>query len=268
MERGIDERPSGPQRAGLARRRRLQTVSAGALVLVLVGAVTLAATNAIRRGRPEANGSLNRTRAAVVPEAQARKPVINRETGRPDRPSKKRRSAEGRRDRRRHVRVHVPIAAVSNSVEPPNPSTRRPVRARPSALKRAKPHKKTVRKEKTARRKKAAPVPTPPGLPLFHCFSAKRKDHYMTADQPSVGQMEESRADYDCSVVGYVYDTQVKGTKAIALDDGTSVYVFSTSEVRTEPECPKHTLYVHRGGVDEWYNTTESDEGVAGYICT
>jgi hypothetical protein len=266
--RGIDERGVGPRRAGLARRRRLQTVSAGTLVLVIVGAATLAGTNAIRRVRPEANGSHDRTRTAALPKAQARKPIINRETGRRVRPPKKRRSTDGRRDRQRHVRVHVPIAAVSDPAEPTSPSIVRPVRARPSARKRAKPHKRTARKAKNVRRKEAAPVPAPPGLPLFHCFSAKRKDHYMTADQPSVGQMEESRADYDCRVIGYVYDTQVNGTKAIALDDGTSVYVFSNSEVRTEPECPKHTLYVHRGGVDQWYNTTESDEGVAGYICT
>jgi hypothetical protein len=118
------------------------------------------------------------------------------------------------------------------------------------------------------RQKKKAQLPAPPGVPLFHCFSAKRKDHYMTADQASVGQMEESRADYDCTVVGYVYDSEVQGTKTIALDDGSSVYVFSSSDVRTKPTCTKHDLYVHRGGRDSWYNTTESDEGVAGYICT
>jgi hypothetical protein len=261
---GRDFRDGGARvpRTGLARRRRLRTALAGAFILVLVGAATVTATNALRSGRPPSFQSPD-PRQAATPATPARKRVTKRnEARRRDKPQTYR-HADRRRAKARRVRVEVAIVAS----DPPLTESAQPSQQVRSARQRHRRPKRVEKRREKIREKKPVPLPAPPGLPLFHCFSAKRKDHYMTADQSSVGQMEESRADYDCTVVGYVYDTEVKGTKAIPLDDGTSVYVFSSSEVRTEPDCPKHALYVHRGGIDRWYNTTESDEGVAGYVC-
>ena len=254
-------RPQAPSGMGLSYRRRIQAGIAGALVLLVVGGATVAATNSLRERGAPAPERVDRNDPEIAPGAQPSAAAPAKKAGRRSRSPKSHGRAR-QRSRARRVRVRVPIAASQAHESEPAQQLTQPRTTRHRSPKRE------PKQRKPTRAKKKVPLPAPPGVPLFHCFSAKRKDHYMTADQASVGQMEESRADYDCTVVGYVYDTEVQGTKAIRLDDGSSVYIFSSIEARTEPTCTKHELYIHRGGADSWYNTTESDEGVAGYICT
>ncbi len=90
----------------------------------------------------------------------------------------------------------------------------------------------------------------------------------MTVDPSTVGQLEDSRADYDCLIPGNVYTRRVRGTASIRLDEDVAVWLLKDSATETKPACTKTALYRHASDTDLWYAKTEVDGGHVGYVCS
>lgn len=90
----------------------------------------------------------------------------------------------------------------------------------------------------------------------------------MTVDPAAVGQLEDSRADYDCLVVGNVYTRSGRGRTAIRLDEGVTVWLLRESDVATRPPCSKTALYLHSSPTDAWYSRAPDGGSLAGYACS
>ncbi len=90
----------------------------------------------------------------------------------------------------------------------------------------------------------------------------------MTVDAAAVGQLEDSRADYDCLVVGNVYTRSLRGRSAIRLDEGITVWLLRDLDAKTRPSCTKTALYRHSSPTDVWYSRVSADGSLVGYVCS
>ncbi|MCA1706187.1 MAG: winged helix-turn-helix domain-containing protein [Actinobacteria bacterium] len=77
--------------------------------------------------------------------------------------------------------------------------------------------------------KEREPPPQPqPNAELFHLYNPDTEDHFLTMSSSTANQKQASG--YELTVEGGVFTDQVKGTVAIALDDGTA-YVFRDQDM-------------------------------------
>lgn len=87
----------------------------------------------------------------------------------------------------------------------------------------------------------------------------------MTSDRASAAEAESSTAEYQCDIVGYVYNYSAPNTRSIEIDSGIA-FVFSKKGAPTEPDVRTVGLYRHEAGYDYWYETHPSDTGFVGYL--
>ncbi len=255
--RGKDPEAAPPSTTD-SRRQRLARVSFRRLPALITATTTLCAAVAAAvllsplpaQQTPTGNrvqdplAGVSQGRAIATPAAPDR-----RATERKRRPKRDRRVIRVRR----RVTVATPAEAVAVSQDTASPP--------PARVKAVRERRHPKRRQ--AREKVAPALPPPPEEPLFHC--THENENFMTIDEARMAQMESSRANWECLVVGYVYATAVSGTQALELHDGTA-FVFAEKGARTDPECTVDALFKHWGGYEWWYSLRPSDGGFSGYL--